>query len=148
MQIISSNKKAEHDYFINQTIEAGLVLTGSEVKSIRINTASIKESYIIEKETELWLKNCHIKKYYSSSDLNFVSTRERKILLNKKQLNQIIGSIKKEGITIVPIMLYFNEKGIAKLTIGIAKGKKKQDKRTVIKDKEWNIQKQRLIKNL
>jgi len=147
MQIIATNKKANFDYFINEKFEAGLILTGSEVKSLRINTGSIKESFIIEKEGELWLTNCYIKKYFSSNDLESNTTRERKILVTKKQLNKIIGSARREGMTIVPIILYFNQKGLAKLTIGLAKGKKKVDKRASIKDKEWNIKKQRLVKN-
>jgi len=147
MKIIAANKKANFDYFIIEKFEAGLVLTGSEVKSLRINTGSIKESFIIEKEGELWLTNCYIKKYSSSNEGIYNTTREKKVLVNKKQLNNIIGSSRKDGMTIVPITLYFNEKGLAKLTIGLAKGKKKQDKRASIKDKEWGIKKQRLIKN-
>ena len=147
MQIIAANKKANFDYFINEKFEAGLVLTGSEVKSLRINTGSIKESFIIEKEGELWLTNCYIKKYSSSNITKINTTREKKLLVNRKELNKIIGASKKDGMTIVPIILYFNEKGLVKLTIGLAKGKKKQDKRSSIKDKEWGIKKQRLIKN-
>jgi len=147
MKIIAANKKANFDYFIIEKFEAGLVLTGSEVKSLRINTGSIKESFIIEKEGELWLTNCYIKKYSSSNEGTYNTTREKKVLVNKKQLNNIIGSSRKDGMTIVPITLYFNEKGLVKLTIGLAKGKKKQDKRASIKDKEWGIKKQRLIKN-
>jgi len=147
MKIIAANKKANFDYFIIEKFEAGLVLTGSEVKSLRINTGSIKESFIIEKEGELWLTNCYIKRYSSSNEGTYNTTREKKVLVNKKQLNNIIGSSRKDGMTIVPITLYFNEKGLAKLTIGLAKGKKKQDKRASIKDKEWGIKKQRLIKN-
>ena len=147
MQIIAANKKANHDYFINDKFEAGIVLTGSEVKSLRINTGSIKESFIVEKNGELWLTNCYIKKYSSSNDPNADTTRERKILVNKKQLGKIIGAARRDGMTIVPITLYFNLKGLAKLTIGLAKGKKKQDKRASIKDKEWGIKKQRLVKN-
>jgi SsrA-binding protein len=147
MQIIAANKKATHDYFINEKFEAGLVLTGPEVKSLRINTGSIKESFIVEKNGELWLTNCYIKKYSSSNEVNMDTTRERKILVNKKQLGKIIGAARRDGMTIVPIILYFNLKGLAKLTIGLAKGKKKQDKRASIKDKEWGIKKQRLVKN-
>ena len=146
MKIIANNKKANHDYFINEKFEAGLVLTGSEVKSLRINTGSIKESYITDKEGELWLTNCYIKKY-SSSNESSDTNRDRKLLVSKKELHKILGASKKEGMTIVPIILYFNSKGLAKLTIGIAKGKKKQDKRHSIKDKEWGIKQQRLIKN-
>ena len=147
MQIIAANKKANFDYFINEKLDAGLVLTGSEVKSLRINTGSIKESFIIEKDGELWLTNCYIKKYSASNEGVYNTTRERKILVNKKQLNKIIGSSRKDGMTIVPITLYFNDKGLVKLTIGLAKGKKKQDKRSTIKDKEWGIKQQRLLKN-
>ena len=146
MKIIANNKKANHDYFINEKFEAGLVLTGSEVKSLRINTGSIKESYITDKQGELWLTNCYIKKY-SSSNESSDTNRDRKLLVSKKELHKILGASKKEGMTIVPIILYFNSKGLAKLTIGIAKGKKKQDKRHSIKDKEWSIKQQRLIKN-
>ena len=146
MKIIANNKKANHDYFINEKFEAGIVLTGSEVKSLRINTGSIKESYITDKEGELWLTNCYIKKY-SSSNESSGTNRDRKLLVSKKDLHKIIGASKKEGMTIVPIILYFNNKGLAKLTIGIAKGKKKQDKRNSIKDKEWGIKQQRLVKN-
>ena len=146
MKIIANNKKANHDYFINEKFEAGIILTGSEVKSLRINTGSIKESYITDKEGELWLTNCYIKKY-SSSNENSDTNRDRKLLVSKKELNKILGASKKEGMTIVPIILYFNTKGLAKLTIGLAKGKKKQDKRHSIKDKEWGIKQQRLVKN-
>ena len=147
MHIIATNKKATHDYFINDEFKAGLILTGSEVKSLRVNTGSIKESYITEKEGELWLTNCHIKKYDSSNDIDTNTTRSRKILVKKKELNKIIGSARKDGMTIVPITLYFNDKGLVKLRIGIARGKKKQDKRSSLKNKEWAISQQRLIKN-
>ena len=146
MKIIANNKKANHDYFIKEKYEAGIVLTGSEVKSLRINTGSIKESYITDKKGELWLTNCYIKKY-SSSNENSDTNRDRKLLVSKKELHKILGASKKEGMTIVPIILYFNTKGLAKLTIGIAKGKKKYDKRNSIKNKEWGIKQQRLVKN-
>ena len=147
MQTISTNKKANHDFTIKEKFEAGIVLTGAEVKSLRVNTGSIKESYVIEKSGELWLTNCHIKKYSSSKDVENSTTRERKILVKKKELNKIIGASRREGMTVVPIKLYFNDKGLVKLTIALAKGKKKHDKRASIKDKEWVINKQRLIKN-
>tara|TARA_B100000965_G_C19470088_1_gene703679 strand:+ start:104 stop:556 length:453 start_codon:yes stop_codon:yes gene_type:complete len=147
MKIIASNKKANYDYEIVHKFDAGLVLTGSEVKSLRINTGSIKESFIIEKKGELWLTNCYIKKYSSSNDNELNTLREKKILVNKKELNKIIGSSRKDGMSIIPINLYFNSKGFAKLSFGLGKGKKKQDKRASIKQKEWNINKQRLMKN-
>ena len=147
MKAIAANKKAIYNFAIKEKFEAGLVLTGAEVKSLRVNTGSIKESYIIEKSGELWLTNCYIKKYSSSINEEYKSTRERKILVNKKELNKIIGSAKKEGMTIIPLLLYFNDNGFAKLSIALGKGKKKYDKRAIIKSKEWNIKKQRLEKN-
>tara|TARA_Y100000590_G_C15534800_1_gene944585 strand:+ start:257 stop:709 length:453 start_codon:yes stop_codon:yes gene_type:complete len=146
MQVIAANKKATHDYTITSKIEAGLVLTGSEVKSLRVNTGSIKESYIQEKLGELWLFNCFIKKYFSSNDTINNPTRERKILIKRKEMNKLLGSIKKEGMSIIPLNLYFNDKGLAKITIGLGKGKKQYDKRRAIKDREWGIKKQKILK--
>ena len=147
MQKIAVNKKATFNYEILEKLEAGIVLTGTEVKSLRVNTGSIKEAYISEKFQDLWLVNCHIKKYSSSRDQSYHPLQKRKILVKKKEMNHIIGVIKREGKTIIPLLLYFNEKGIAKLSIGIGKGKKKYDKRASIKEKEWSIRKQKLVKN-
>ena len=147
MQTIATNKKANHNYLIKEKFEAGLVLTGAEVKSLRVNTGSIKESYIMEKGGQLWLTNCYIKKYSSSIEKENNPTREKKILVNKKELNRIIGSSKKEGMSVIPLLLYFNDKGLAKLSIGLGKGKKKYDKRSAIKSREWAINKQRIEKN-
>ena len=147
MNNIAVNKKASFDYNINEKYEAGIVLTGAEVKSLRVQTGSIKESFISEKNGELWLSNCHISKYVGSLDKNYNPTKERKILVNKKEMNKIIGLSKKGGMTIIPLNLYFNKKGIVKLTIGLGIGKKKYDKRADIKAKEWKINKQRLEKN-
>ena len=147
MQTIAINKKANHNYLIKEKFEAGLVLTGAEVKSLRVNTGSIKESYIMEKGGQLWLTNCYIKKYFSSIEKENNPTREKKILVNKKELNRIIGSSKKEGMSVIPLLLYFNDKGLAKLSLGLGKGKKKYDKRSAIKSKEWAINKQRIEKN-
>ena len=146
MKIIAANKSANHNFMIESKIEAGLVLTGSEVKSLRTNTGSIKESFIQEKNGELWLVNCFIKKYFATSNTDINPTRERKILIKKKELNKMIGFIKKDGMAIVPINLFFNNKGFAKITLGIGRGKKKYDKRASIKDKEWGIKQQRLLK--
>ena len=146
MKTIANNKKANNNYTFIDKFDVGLVLTGAEVKSLRVNTGSIKESYIIEKKGELWLTNCFIKKY-SSSNENHNSIRERKILVKKKELNKIIGSSKKEGTSIIPLLLYFNNKGLAKLSIGLGKGMKKYDKRALIKSKEWGIRKRKIEKN-
>ena len=147
MKIIANNKRATYDFDISLKIDAGLVLTGSEVKSLRNNSSSIKESYVEEKNGELWLCNCFIKKYSSSSDQYINPNRKRKLLISKKELNKLIGSVKKDGFTIVPLHMYFNEKGLIKINIGLAKGKKKFDKRQSQKLKDWNKSKQRLLKN-
>ena len=147
MKIIAANSRANYSYSISNKIEAGIVLTGSEVKSLRTNTGSIRGAYIIEQKGELWLSNSFIKKYQNSNDNNYNPSRNRKLLVTKKEFNKISGSIKQGGFTIIPISLYFSDKGIAKLTCGIAKGKKKIDKRESIKQRDWNIKKQRLLKN-
>ena len=147
MKIIADNKKANYNYSVSNKIEAGIVLTGSEVKSLRINTGSIRGSYIIEQKGELWLSNSFIKKYQNSNDKNYDPSRNRKLLVTKKEFNKISGSIKQGGLTIIPLSLYFSEKGLAKLSCGIAKGKKKIDKRESIKQRDWNIKKQRMLKN-
>ena len=147
MKIIAANNRANYNYSVSNKIEAGLVLTGSEVKSLRINTGSIRGSYIIEQKGELWLSNSFIKKYQNANDKNYDPSRNRKLLVTKKEFNKISGSIKQGGFTIIPLSLYFSEKGLAKLSCGIAKGKKKIDKRESIKQRDWNIKKQRLLKN-
>ena len=147
MKIIATNKRANYDYNITLKLDAGLVLTGAEVKSIRNYTPSIKESYVEDIDGELWLCNCFIKKYESSSEKDINPLRKRKLLLNKKELNKILGSVKKDGFSIVPINMYFNENGLVKLNIGIGKGKKKYDKRESQKLKDWNKNKLRLLKN-
>ena len=147
MKLIATNKRATYDYYITLKLDAGLILTGSEVKSLRNYSSSIKESYVQEIASELWLCNCFIKKYESSSDKENNPTRQRKLLIKKKELNKILGSVKKEGFSIVPIRMYFNDNGIVKLHIGLGKGKKKYDKRESKKLKDWNKNKQRLLKN-
>ena len=146
MKIISANNSVNYNYTISNKIEAGIVLTGSEVKSLRINTGSIRGSYIIEEQGELWLSNSYIKKYQNSNDSNYDPNRNRKLLVTRKEFNKISGSIKQGGFSIIPVSLYFSDKGLAKLTCGIAKGKKKIDKRETIKQRDWDIKKQRLLK--
>ena len=147
MKIIATNNRANFNYSISNKIEAGIVLTGSEVKSLRINTGSIRGSYIIEEKGELWISNSFIKKYENSTDNNYDPSRNRKLLVTKKEFNKISGFIKQGSLSIIPLSLYFSDKGYAKLSCGIAKGKKKIDKRESIKQRDWNIKKQRLLKN-
>ncbi len=147
MRAIAANSRANFDYIFTEKIDAGLILSGSEVKSLRTNSGSLRGSYIIEKKGELWLSNCFIKKYCNSSEKNYVPNRDRKLLVRKKQINKILGSLKQDGISLVPINMYFSDKGLAKLLFGLGKGKKKYDKRQSIKEKDWNIKKSRILKN-
>ncbi len=143
MKIIASNKRATYDYNISLKLDAGLILTGEEVKSLRMNSPSIKESFIEDIEKELWFCNCFIKKYESSSKKENNPTRKRKLLLNKRELNKVLGSIQKDGYAIIPLNIYFNDKGLVKLNIGLGKGKKKYDKRESQKLKDWNKSRER-----
>ena len=147
MKIIAANNRANYNFTISNKIEAGIVLTGSEVKSLRTNTGSIRGSYIIEQNGELWLSNSFIKQYQNSTNKNYNPSRNRKLLVTRKEFNKLSGSIKQGGFTIIPLSLYFSDKGLAKLSCGIAKGKKKIDKRESIKQRDWNIKKERLLKN-
>ena len=146
MKIIAANSRASYDYLISEKIEAGLVLEGHEVKSLRVNTGSLRGSYIIEKKGELWLSNCYIKKYNNANISDYDPNRDRKLLIKKKEINKIIGLIKQGGISIIPISLFFNKTGLAKLSLGLGKGKKKYDKRQSIKEKDWNKKKERMLK--
>ncbi len=148
MQVIANNKKAFFQYFIIEKIEAGIQLLGDEVKSLRNGKASINEAYAETKKGELFLVNSNISAYEKSSNFNrFESKRIRKLLVRKKDISKLQGKIEKEGMTIIPIKIYFNKKGLAKIEIAIAKGKKLYDKREDKKKKDWNIQKNRLLKN-
>lgn len=146
MQIIASNRKANYNFEIYNKFQAGIILTGPEVKSLRLNSSSLNESYIEERGGELWLTNCHIKRYSSANNKENSTTRNRKLLLKKKEISKVIGSLKKDGFSLVPINLFFNENGLAKLTFGLGKGKKLHDKRESKKLKEWNRKKQRILK--
>tara|TARA_B100000674_G_scaffold430336_1_gene386852 strand:- start:623 stop:1069 length:447 start_codon:yes stop_codon:yes gene_type:complete len=146
MKIIASNSRANYDYSFSQKIEAGIVLTGPEVKSLRHNASSIRGSYILEKNGELWIANCHIKKYHNSNIINYDPNRFKKLLVSKKEYFKVIGLLKQGGLSLIPISLYFNNKGLAKIIFGLGKGKKKFDKRHSIKEKDWNKKKERLLK--
>lgn len=144
--IIANNKKANFDYHIKERLEAGIVLTGTEVKSLRCGKASINEGHVIEEDGVLYLVNSNIPLYDKSKFVNHSPNRPRILLLHKKQINKLRGLVEKKGITIVPLQLYFNKKNLAKIEIGLAEGKKKHDKRQAIKEREWGRQKSRLHK--
>ena len=145
LKIICLNRKASFNYFFHELVEAGIVLKGSEIKSIRLGKINIAESYAVDKEGEIFLINSHIPIYKQASYSNHNPYSERKLLLNKREINKIIGRIHEDGLTIVPTKMYF-KKGKAKLEIAVAKGKKQFDKRLTKKTRDWNREKARYIR--
>jgi SsrA-binding protein len=144
---IADNKKAFHDYFIEEKFEAGLVLEGWEVKSIRAARIQLKEAYVVVKNGAVWLIGCHISPLLSaSSHILPDPTRSRKLLLHTSEINKLIGKTERAGFTLVPLNMHFS-KGRIKLDIGLAKGKKQHDKRAAEKDREWAREKQRLVRH-
>ena|SRR5690606_15646315 len=143
---VAQNRKATHEYFIEENVEAGLQLTGSEVKSLRAGRASINEAYAGESRGELWLINCHISEYGPAARFGHDPKRPRKLLLHKRERDRLLGQVRREGNTLIPLSIYFNERGIAKLDLGLAKGKKKADKRESIKQRDWQRQKARVLR--
>ena len=145
LKIISKNRKASYNYFFQEFYEAGIVLKGSEVKSLRDGKANISESYAFDINGEIYIVNSHIPSYKESSYNNHDPKRARKLLLNKKEINKLIGKINKEGYTLIPTKLYF-KKGKAKVEIAVAKGKKQYDKRQTKKQRDWNREKARYFR--
>ena len=145
LKIICLNRKASFNYFFEDLLEAGIVLKGSEIKSIREGKVNIADSYAIEKNGELILINSHIASYKQASYSNHKPTDERKLLLNKREINKLIGKIQRDGLTIVPTKMYF-KKGKAKIELAVAKGKKLHDKRASKKDRDWNRDKSRYFR--
>ena len=145
LKIISNNRKASFNYFFKEFFEAGIVLTGSEVKSLRDGRANISESYAVDNKGEMFLVNSHIPLYKESSYNNHDPKRNRKLLLNKKEINKLTGRINREGFTLIPTKLYF-KKGKAKIEIGVAKGKKQHDKRQTKKKRDWNRERARFFR--
>ncbi len=143
--VVAQNRKARHNYFIEETMEAGLVLTGTEVKSLRGGRSSIAESYVTEHEGEAWLVNADIPEYAGGNRFNHERKRPRKLLLHKRQIGVLIGAIQRQGRTVVPLQVYFNEQGRAKIEIALVTGKQAHDKRQAIKERDWQRQRQRLL---
>jgi SsrA-binding protein len=144
---IAENKRARFEYTIEETFEAGIALQGSEVKSMRLGQASIVEAHAGEKNGELYLFNAHVNEYpQAGSHLQHAPRRPRKLLLKKREINKLIGSVQRAGYTIVPLKMYFDDKGLAKVLIGLGKGKQLHDKRETQKDRDWSRQKQRIMK--
>ena len=145
LKIVTINRKASFNYFFKDIIEAGIVLKGSEIKSVRSGKINIAESYAVEKDGEIYLVNSHIPIYKQASFLNHNPYSERKLLLNRKEINKLIGKINEDGFSLVPTKMYF-KKGKAKIEIAVAKGKKKYDKRNSKKTKDWNREKARYFR--
>ena len=145
LKIICLNRKASFNYFFEDLFEAGIVLKGSEIKSVRDGKVNIAESYAVEKGGEIILINSHIASYKQASYSNHNPTDERKLLLNKREINKLIGKMQRDGLTIVPTKMYF-KKGKAKIELAVAKGKKLHDKRASKKDRDWNRDKSRYFR--
>ncbi len=144
--IVAQNRKASFNYFFEDTLEAGIELFGSEVKSLRSGKGSIADSYALDSEGEIYLHNTYIPEYKQSSYNNHDPRRLRKLLLKRKEINKLIGKINRDGFSVVPTRVYFNSKGIAKVNIAVGKGKKLHDKRQTKKQKDWNREKSRVFR--
>jgi SsrA-binding protein len=146
-KLAAENRKARFSYEILDTIEAGLVLSGTEIKSLRNGKANITDSYASVEGGELWLINCYIPEYFEANRFNHEPRRRRKILVHSKQLARLAQSTEREGMTLVPLNIHYNPKGMAKLELGIARGKKLHDKRETEKERDWNREKGRLLRD-
>ena len=144
--VAAENRKARFHYEIIDTLEAGLVLTGTEIKSLRGGKATIAESYATEEGGEIWLINSYVPEYLQANRFNHEPKRRRKLLVHKAQRNRLAGAVQRDGMTLVPLKIYFNEKGRAKLELAVARGKNAPDKREALKERDWNRQKQRVMK--
>jgi SsrA-binding protein len=141
------NRRARYDYLIEDTLEAGLVLHGTEVKSLRQGGASIAEAYADEQQGELFLVDANIPEYKAATHFGHQPKRPRKLLLHRKQVNRLLGAIRRDGVTLVPLSIYFNDRGRAKVELGLAHGKKKADKRAAERDRDWQRSRARLMRS-
>ena len=145
-RVIADNRKARFNYEIGEVFEAGIALTGTEVKSLRVGKASIGESYADARGGELWLVNANIAEYLQAGRFNHAPKRPRRLLLHRRQINKLKGAVEREGMTLVPLKLYFNEKGRAKIELALARGKKLHDKRETEKKRSWERERGRLLR--
>jgi SsrA-binding protein len=147
LKIAADNRRARFNYAIGEAFEAGIVLTGTEIKSLRNGKATISESYADAKDGEIWLVTSNIPEYLQANRNNHAPKRPRKLLLHKRQINKLVGAVEKEGMTIVPLKIYFNLRGRAKVEIALAKGKKLHDKRDTEKKRDWQRERGRLMRD-
>ena len=146
-RLVAQNRRARHDYFIDENLETGVILTGTEVKSLRDGRASLQDSYAGEQAGELFLFNAYIPEYRAANRFNHETRRPRKLLVHRRELNKLLGAVRREGVTLVPLSIYFNNRGIAKVDLGLARGKRKYDKRETEKTRDWNREKARLLRD-
>lgn len=146
IKVVAENRKARFNYAIEDTLEAGIALTGTEVKSIRNGKSTIAESYADPKNGEIWLINANIPEYLQANRFNHEPKRPRKLLLHRKQINKLMGAVERQGMTLVPLKMYFNERGRVKLQLALAKGKQLHDKRDTEKKRDWSREKGRLLR--
>jgi SsrA-binding protein len=146
LKVVADNRKARFNYEIGETFEAGIALTGTEVKSLRSGKATIGEAYADARDGEIWLVNANIPEYLQASRFNHAPKRPRKLLLHLRQINKLAGAVERDGMTIVPLKLYFNERGRAKIEIALARGKKLHDKRETERKRTWQREKGRLLR--
>ena len=144
---VTQNRKARHDYKIEETVEAGLVLTGTEVKSLRLGRGNIQESYAVPEDGDFYLINAYIPEYEGAKHFGHEPKRKRKLLLHRREVEKLGAEVARKGMTLVPLALYFNDRGIAKLKLGLARGKTNIDRRQTIKERDWNRQKARLLRD-
>lgn len=147
IKVVAENRKARFNYAVEDTLEAGLALTGTEVKSIRNGKATIAESYADARDGEIWLVNANIPEYLQANRFNHAPKRPRKLLLHKRQVNKLIGAVEREGMTLIPLKLYFNERGRAKIELALARGKKLHDKRETERKRSWDRERGRLMRS-
>jgi SsrA-binding protein len=146
IKVVADNRKARFNYEIGESFEAGIALTGTEVKSLRQGKATIAESYADTRDGELWLVNSNIPEYLQASRFNHAPKRPRKLLLHRRQINKLLGAVEREGMTLVPLKMYFNEKGRAKVQLALARGKKLHDKRETERKRSWERERGRLLR--
>ena len=145
-RIAAQNRKARHDYIIESTLEAGIVLTGSEVKSLRLCQGNITESYAVERDGDIVLLNAYIPEYKQAGQFNHETRRPRKLLLKRREIDKLTGQVQRAGMTLVPLKIYFNPRGIAKVELAVARGKHKADKRETEKKRDWERERGRLLR--
>ena len=144
---VAQNRRAFHDYFIDERVEAGLILIGTEVKSLREGRAAIAEAYAGEMGGEIYLFNAYIPEFHGGNRFNHETKRPRKLLLRRREVEKLSGAVRREGMTLIPLQLYFTPRGWAKVELGLARGKKAHDKRATLKERDWQREKQRIMRH-